>query len=88
MSKLADQLNKVLPALINPDQVGFVKQTQTRDGTHRILDLIIFAQSDPTDSILLSFNAKNAFDGINWTYLTMVLQKFGFVGLILQAIIF
>lgn len=36
----ASRVSKVLPALINPDQVGFIKGRQAPDGTRRLLNII------------------------------------------------
>lgn len=83
---LADRINEVLPSLIHPDQVGFVKNRQARDGTRRILNLIQMARSSPGDSILISLDAEKAFDIVNWCYLSNVLSHFGFCDSILRAV--
>lgn len=59
-SKIIDtHLNDILPSLIDIDQMGFVKNYQTRDGSRRILDLIQITQAEPADSVLFSLDAFN-----------------------------
>lgn len=83
---IAVRLSDILPSLVNPDQVGFIKNRQARDGFRRILDLIQIARSTPADSVLVSLDAEKAFDRVSWPYLQRVLSKFGFQGFIRQAI--
>lgn len=82
---IADRVNSVLPSLIHPDQVGFISQRQASEGTRRILNLIQLAKLSPSDSILLSLDAE-VFDRVNWHYLSLALEKFGFCDSIFHAI--
>lgn len=83
---IVDQVNKVLPSLIHPEQVGFIANRQPRDGTRKIIDLIQVAKLNSSDSIILSLDADKAFNR-NWSYPSHVLIKFGFRDSILQAIL-
>lgn len=83
---LADRINKILPSLVHPDQVGFVAHRQARDGTRRILNLIQLAKLKSSDSIVISLDAEKAFDRVNWSFLSQVLINFGFVGDIYHAV--
>lgn len=83
---IANRVNTVLSSLVHHDQVGFVANRQARDGTRRILNLIQLAKLSSADSILISLDAEKAFDRVNWSYLSQVLNRFGFGGLILNAI--
>lgn len=75
---LANRINEVLPDLISVDQVGSVKDIQARDGPHRVLDLISLAKNLSLESVLISLNAKKAFNRIGW--------QFGSSGFIANAV--
>lgn len=81
---IANWLNEVLPSPIS--QVGFIKNRQTRHGTRRILDLIQLAKLSSEEAVLVSLDAKKAFDRVNWSYLQRVLLKVGLTGPIFTAI--
>lgn len=75
-----------MPDLIYKDQSGFTKGRQAPDATRRMINVIHHAEISGTPSLLLSLNAGKAFDRVHWSYLRMVLQKFGLRGNILKAI--
>lgn len=77
---------QVLPLLINPVQVGFIKGRQAPDGTRRLLNIISKLESSKTPAILLSLDAEKAFDRINWGFAFKTLSKFNFQGNIVSAI--
>lgn len=83
---LASRILKVLPNLIDPDQVGFIKGRQAPDGTRRILNIISRLESTKTQALLLSLDAEKAFDRIHWGFAFQTLSKFGFRGPMLSAI--
>lgn len=83
---LASRLLKVLPDLINSDQVGFIKGRQAPDGTRRLLNIISKIERSSTQTIFLYLDADKAFDRIHWGFVFQTLTKFGFRGPILSAI--
>lgn len=83
---LANRLLRILPLLIDPDQVGFVKGRQAPDGTRRLINLISRLQHIKSPAIFLSLDAEKAFDRIHWDFVFKTLSKFGFEGPILSAI--
>lgn len=54
------------------------------DATRLILNIIHHAERTP--SLLLSIDAVKAFNRVHWIYMAQVLEKFGFKGNILSAI--
>lgn len=75
---LAKHLMHVLPSLIKKDYTGFVTGRQASDATRRALNIIHHAGITRMPSLLLSVDAEKAFNRVNWLYMYMVLQKFGF----------
>lgn len=84
---LANRIATHLPNLIHTDQSGFTTGRQTSDATRRLTNIIHLTHQSRTPSLLLSLDAEKAFDRVNWTYLSMTLQRFGFQGNILSAIL-
>lgn len=75
---IAVRLLDVMPTLIHRDQTGFAKGRQAPDATRRMINLIHYAESSGTPSLLLSLDAEKSFDRVHWSYLNTALQKFGF----------
>uniref|UniRef100_A0A674MN32 Endonuclease/exonuclease/phosphatase domain-containing protein n=1 Tax=Takifugu rubripes TaxID=31033 RepID=A0A674MN32_TAKRU len=67
---------RVISALINPDQTGFILGRHSSSNTRRLLNVLY---SPPTDSpeLVLSLDAEKAFDRVEWKYLFFTLNKFG-----------
>lgn len=76
-----------MPTLIDPDQSGFTKGRQSSDATRRLLNIIHIDRKNQTPSLLLALDAEKAFNRVHWLYLTHILDKFGFTGHLLSAIL-
>lgn len=75
---LANRLSKVLPQLMNPDQVGFIQKRSSASNMCRLFNIIHMASSSTEPSIAVTLDAEKAFDRLEWPCLFKVLSKFGF----------
>lgn len=68
--------------------MGFVSKRQALDATRKVITLFIMqGKKKRTPYLLLSVIAEKAFNSVHWLFISMVLQKFGFQGTILSAIL-
>lgn len=74
---LALRLDKYISSLIHNDQNGFVKNRHGWHNIRRVLN-IINEKQESRDAALLSLDARQAFDRIEWPFLFNVLPRFGF----------
>lgn len=70
------RLEKYLPLLINDDQQGFIQKRQGYHNIRRVLN-ILHERHDAPDTAMLSVDASQAFDRIEWEYLFNILPKYG-----------
>ena len=79
MKSTCQRLDPYIPSLVHSDQNGFV---QNRQGFHiirRVLN-IIHSKNNTRDTALLSLDARQAFDRIEWPYLFNLLPRYGLRG--------
>lgn len=76
----------IIPSLVHPDQVGFVKGRQAPDATRRLMNLIGKADLCRTTSLLFSFDAEKVFDRDHWGFLEATLHMFRIQGWLCSAI--
>ena len=55
----------IIPDIIDADQTGFLKSRQTQDNVRRALHLMEHMSKDKDKSIVLSLDAKKAFDSVS-----------------------
>ncbi|MCI4381688.1 hypothetical protein PGIGA_G00254930, partial [Pangasianodon gigas] len=75
---LANRLQKVLPNIIHPNQVGFMNNRASSDHIRLLFHLIWTCQSRNTPITAISLDAEKAFDKVEWQFLFETLSHFGF----------
>lgn len=73
---IAKRIEKVLPALINPDQTGYIKDRYIGENVRLIYDLIHYTDKTNQKGTSIYLDFKKAFDSIEWNYLLETLQLF------------
>ena len=77
-SIIARRDQNFMTELIDEDQTGFTTGRQTLDNIRRTLQIVNSIQMKETKAILLSLDGEKAFDGVNWIFVYLTLECFGF----------
>lgn len=77
-SILTQRIQKHITDLINVDQTGFIPRRQGANNIRRTLNIITCAKRQQKTSMLISFDARKAFDTVNWNFLYKTLSAVGF----------
>ena len=75
---IANRIKSVLEELINEDQTGFVKNRFIGDNLRLIYDIINFLTETNSPGLLICCDFEKAFDTLDWNFLMITLQAFGF----------
>ena len=75
---LSIKLQKVIPSLINSDQVGYIKGRNICENIRIIKDLISFTAMNKSPGFLTLIDFENPFDTVEWPFLFKTLKSFNF----------
>ena len=75
---LALRLKKVLPAIINNTQTGYVEESFIGENIRLISDILNFTADRDIEGIALFIDFEKAFDSLEWEYLFKAFDTFQF----------
>jgi hypothetical protein len=75
---LALRLKKVLPGIINEDQVAYLKDRFIGQNIGTIIDIMDFTKANNLTGIVAFLDFEKAFDTVNWDVIQDTLKIFGF----------
>ena len=75
---LAMRLQKSLPSLINPDQVGYISGRYIGQNIRTIFDIMTYTDEFDLEAYITQVDFEKAFDSIEWPFLFHTLELFGF----------
>ena len=74
----ANRLKEILPDLINEDQKAYIEGRQIIENVRLTQDIISFADEENIEGAIIFLDQKKAYDRVEWGYLKMCLETFGF----------
>lgn len=69
---LAHRLEEVTPAIIHPDQTGFIKGRTSSSNTRRLFNIMYYSSTIKENTVIATLDAEN------WRFLFSTLGRFGF----------
>ena len=75
---LSKRLQNTLSEIINPDQIGYMKNRFCGENTRLISDIIEYCKVYKHPCIVLLIDFEKAFDTVRWSFLHKLLQYYGF----------
>ena len=75
---LAIKMSTVLDDVINPNQTAYVRGRSVADNLRSILFMKEHCQREDLDAVLISLDARKAFDSVSHQYVEKILKHYGF----------
>ena len=75
---IANRLKKVIPELVNSDQMGFIKGRFIGENIRLIDSVINFAGAKNIPGLLLFLDFEKAFDSLNWAFIQRTFKHLNF----------
>ena len=75
---LALRLQKVISQLVNPDQVGYIKNRYIGENVRAIFDILNLTKLKDIEAYIVQIDFEKAFHSIEWPFLIKTLEKFNF----------
>lgn len=75
---LATRLSKVIPKLVNHNQVGYVRGRNITENIRTIEDILEYTKKHNKEGLLICIDFQKAFDSLEWEFLNAVLEKMNF----------
>ena len=75
---IATRISPILGTIVMPHQDGFIKGRSIYDNILAAMVGMEYAQFTKQECILLQLDLDKAYDRITWSFVSEVLQKFGF----------
>ena len=72
---LPERLRTVLHEIINPDQIGYMKNRYCDENTTLIADVVEFCKIKNFSCIILLVDSEKAFDKVDWSCLNKTIKK-------------
>lgn len=81
---MSNRLKRVLPDIISPYQSCCIMGRDISDNISNVRDIIDLVEKDNLEGYILKIDQEEAFDRVSHTYLSKVLDKFGFSDFFIQ----
>ena len=75
---LANRIKKILPSIINPDQVAYLKKRFIGQNIRTIIDIMGYTKLHDKNGIICFLDFEKAFDTIRWEVIYDALKLFNF----------
>ncbi|MCU7801185.1 MAG: reverse transcriptase family protein, partial [gamma proteobacterium symbiont of Lucinoma myriamae] len=75
---LAQRLQKIISKVVNTDQNGYIRNRFIGFNIRQIQDVIDYAEDNNLNGTLLFLDFQKAFDSIEWEFMYLTLEQFGF----------
>ncbi len=75
---LAIRVQRVIPYIINPDQVGYIKGRYIGQNIRTIIDMIQYTKTTQQTGLIAFLDFEKAFDSIEWSFIEKAMYAVGF----------